>query len=883
MAQSFFPVEPTNVTPAITGSWRDVDVSARIPEGATGVILHIIAGGSMDRQIGIRKKGSTDNRIDYMSGTGHFWTMIGVDSDRIFQAYISDTTDQNIYLVGYTGAGVTYFTNAINKSLSSTGEWTDIDCSVECPGAKGLIFEVVVTSSAYRAGFRKKGSTDNRLHYVEKHNSFCAVIGCDANQIAQAYISNSRVSFYLLGYITDGVTFNTNATDVSLGNLAVYTDLAALPSSDAVMGIFEVCGSTYYKHHLRKKGSTEDLYARACHSWAIVECDEDQIVEGKIENLGLDYYLVGYASLTSVSPPAVSTDTVTSVAMESATFHGNITDTGGEDCSSRGFQYGKISGALDLDWHEDGAFGVGEFTAEISSLDPGTTYYVRAYAINSGGTTYGAERSFLTPAPPVIMTNTPSGQSKNHVVLNGTITNVYGYNATRRGFQYGRVSGALDQDWHEDGDFGAGAFNHQITGLDYQEVYFYRAYATNDWGTAYGLEQMLITVRAGQLGPVFDHQEMRFGYNFSVVHVADNIYAMAGSDSNTIDITTRIINRQSGEIGEGHISSLQIYCSFTSGNNRITRVRDDVFAVFFQSSTGHAGIHVATFTIDNAGNIGAVITTEDFDGSLGTFGTGNLLEIGDTGTAKIYLTDTEPIGANTRLLTVSIKYDGTLINLIDTETVAGVTVNITHNIKHVAGDIYAVLKAGNGAEAYIYTFTVTKAGAISAIDSSILDASATNNYTIGLQRIASNIWLAIYYITGTATRRMRTFYLYDDGTIGTVVDTNDTVLTAFSFSTILPMGEQTYLIVGDATAGNWAKSVFVQVNGAIRGSINGLDLIAEDDVFLFVLPIVRDMYLAARADLTSGPKAYLTTFKGTTFLNPIYSSSKKKLLAVGAL
>ena len=40
--------------------------------------------------------------------------------------------------------------------------------------------------------------------------------------------------------------------------------------------------------------------------------------------------------------------------------------------------------------------GKGSFTANLTSLSENTTYYIKAYAINSVGTAYGDEKSFTT-------------------------------------------------------------------------------------------------------------------------------------------------------------------------------------------------------------------------------------------------------------------------------------------------------------------------------------------------------------------------------------------------------------------------------------------------------------------------------------------------------
>lgn len=300
MAQTFFPITPTEFVPGGAGSWQDMDASGSVPAGATGVILHCIFPYS-SYAFGLRKNGSTDNRITNVRYRSHCWAMIGVDSNRVFEAYVGSTTDIDIYVVGYTVSGVTFKTNADNKSLSTTGSWQDIDCSSEAPSAIGLIFEVVNVGTAAYGGLRKNGSSDDRSNYnIFQHQSFGAVIGCDASQICEGYIETTDVDFYLLGYITDGCTFNTNATDVSLTTTGAWTDLSALPSG-ANMGFIEVCPAGADKYGLRKNGSSEDIYQDArLHPWAIVECDEDRLIEGEIEKTTTDFFVVGYSVVVTL-------------------------------------------------------------------------------------------------------------------------------------------------------------------------------------------------------------------------------------------------------------------------------------------------------------------------------------------------------------------------------------------------------------------------------------------------------------------------------------------------------------------------------------------------------------------------------------------------------
>ena len=58
----------------------------------------------------------------------------------------------------------------------------------------------------------------------------------------------------------------------------------------------------------------------------------------------------------------------------------------------RGFCYKAGTGdptTSDSVAYDDGDFGTGAFTKSITGLTGGTTYRVRAYAINSAGTGYG--------------------------------------------------------------------------------------------------------------------------------------------------------------------------------------------------------------------------------------------------------------------------------------------------------------------------------------------------------------------------------------------------------------------------------------------------------------------------------------------------------------
>ena len=348
MAQTFFPIDPVEVTPGTADSWQDVDVSGSVPAGATGVILHTVNTSGTSYYVGVRKNGSTDDRHSIIEYTTHWWAVIGVDSNRTFQAYVGSTTDIDIYVVGYTMSGVTFFTNSYDKSLSSTGNWYDIECTTEAPNAIGLIWEVQGGATDREFGLRKNGSSDDRHRDTKYHKTFGAVIGCDASQVCEGYIENTTVDFFLVGYITDGCTFNTNATDVSLGTTGSWLDLSALPSG-ANMGFIEVGAPFSRPYGLRKNDSSEDIYQYSEHCWGIVECDNSQIIEGKIGYDDTDFFIVGYSTAVTLTEKS-SSDTGSGAEASSPTATLSQADSGGgvEALLSRGLGAAEVGAGTEV-------------------------------------------------------------------------------------------------------------------------------------------------------------------------------------------------------------------------------------------------------------------------------------------------------------------------------------------------------------------------------------------------------------------------------------------------------------------------------------------------------------------------------------------------------
>ena len=87
---------------------------------------------------------------------------------------------------------------------------------------------------------------------------------------------------------------------------------------------------------------------------------------------------------------------VSEVTDSSALSGGNITNNGGSVVTERGVVWSTSSSPTLEDASSTSGDGSGSFNSKITGLSEKTTYYVRAYATNSQGTSYGNEVSFKT-------------------------------------------------------------------------------------------------------------------------------------------------------------------------------------------------------------------------------------------------------------------------------------------------------------------------------------------------------------------------------------------------------------------------------------------------------------------------------------------------------
>jgi len=111
--------------------------------------------------------------------------------------------------------------------------------------------------------------------------------------------------------------------------------------------------------------------------------------------------MIGGTAITQ--PPTVASTTAASdIGYQSATSGGNITNDFGNTISARGICWSTSQNPTTANSKTTESGTIGSFTSNITGLTPSTLHYVRAYATNASGTSYGAQVSFTTASLPQI-------------------------------------------------------------------------------------------------------------------------------------------------------------------------------------------------------------------------------------------------------------------------------------------------------------------------------------------------------------------------------------------------------------------------------------------------------------------------------------------------
>ena len=201
--------------------------------------------------------------------------------------------------------------------------------------------------------------------------------------------------------------------------------------------------------------------------------------------------------------PSVTTNAETNVLNNGFTMNGDVANDS-TNVTAKGFVRATtnvnlrkgVSGVTDT-----GSLGTGtaSFSSAVTGLGNGTTHYYRAYATTSDGgglTAYGDIETVTTinATAPGIVSNLASSVSSSGMTMNGSLSSTGGATVTDKGFVYSSSDSTptigefnvTKVSQHPSTFNTIGSYSRAVTGLSSATTYYYRAFATNSVGTAYG-------------------------------------------------------------------------------------------------------------------------------------------------------------------------------------------------------------------------------------------------------------------------------------------------------------------------------------------------------------------------------------------------------------
>ena len=306
----------------------------------------------------------------------------------------------------------------------------------------------------------------------------------------------------------------------------------------------------------------------------ITSCEKDEVVE---PNDPVD----------EIVHPSVLTTKPTEITDNSAISGGNITDNGGSHIKQRGVVWNTTGNPrINVDNITHDGSTDGKFTSEITGLDYATTYYVRAYAINSEDphkVGYGQEREFTTSSIlPTVNTIEVFDIDLYSIKVKGEVTDDGGAPIISKGFVWSEEENPTleeNKGISDQGD-GIGEFTNEIIELNRGTTYYVRAYATTETGTSYG----------GQIEFTTNTEKATI-MTFDATNVTSNSAILSGQIEDT---------------GGAGITEKGIYFSensdpLSTGDKYVIENENDVFSKTFENLEHNTKYYFVAYAINSEG------------------------------------------------------------------------------------------------------------------------------------------------------------------------------------------------------------------------------------------------------------------------------------------
>ncbi len=277
---------------------------------------------------------------------------------------------------------------AINVPLGSDDIWTTKEgYSVSGTGDKYTVeayFKVAANSGYGGVGLAVNSSnTNNSPGYADPglgvifHGGGGFFYNNSTSATLDWYAASGDLvigNWYKLVFVVEAVATNTYNLDMTVYN----------SDDDGVLG------TVFTQNSLDNVVNTDVGAASTLHTYFSSTGSRME----KIDNYKIT--LEGSISIIQEGEAVVITKSVGSVTTTSAVADAEVASDNGATVTSRGICWSTSEAPTIEDNISSQGDGVGTYSATLTALNPSTTYYVRSYATNSAGTSYGSEISFTT-------------------------------------------------------------------------------------------------------------------------------------------------------------------------------------------------------------------------------------------------------------------------------------------------------------------------------------------------------------------------------------------------------------------------------------------------------------------------------------------------------
>ena len=393
----------------------------------------------------------------------------------------------------------TFTTSITNASLSSvivsdiTSTSATLSSKVSGHGGE-TVSEVGFYYSTEETVDPAKSQNVNRTYSSDSFSISISGLSINTKYYVKAYAVNSAGTVY--SEIESFTTLASTPVVNTTGSSEVTSDSAVLTGkvvTDNGAAITE-CGFVWLKgsdapttssNKVKVEGTTGDFTA------TLNDLEPNQKYSFRayaVNSVGTSYGDVMYFT-TVAGRPTLSVTKVTDITETSATFTSKVTSDGGSTPTEVGFYYSKEE-SLNVETAQkvSEAFSSDNFTLSVSDLEVGTTYYVKAFALNSTGEAYNNIVNFKTVSTaPSVSTKGYSKITATSAELSGEIEDDNGEPISECGFVWLKGSGIPTiSDNRLQASCETEEFTSVIGDIIPNEIYSFRAYAINSKGISYG-------------------------------------------------------------------------------------------------------------------------------------------------------------------------------------------------------------------------------------------------------------------------------------------------------------------------------------------------------------------------------------------------------------